>query len=284
MRLYRNQKSNLPKSGFGISVIQRLVKTSVKKNLYYEIKDRVFEERYQNGMKLPPLKQQVREYGTNSTKEVRARLIEILFERVDHHKDKFIAPILHSELETMETKKNGKVEHADGSHDDQIFSYLMALRVWYDGINLVENFGLRKNTLKTDDDEEIECVDLEGAEYEPIEVDNEIVDDVEEDELGIKEAVQYLEIASKFINYCDFIKMQQEQDANMLQIMLNGNKEIREAYEKQFHMEHTENTLNGMNYVQLPDYMFDIDAEDVDIERAEQVQRYGNMYDIFSHL
>ena len=29
--------------GFGISVIQRLCKTSVKKNLYWEVKDKVIE-------------------------------------------------------------------------------------------------------------------------------------------------------------------------------------------------------------------------------------------------
>ena len=45
------------------------------------------------------------------------------------HKDKFIAPILHHEMESMEVKKNGKVEHSQNSHDDQVFSYLMALVV-----------------------------------------------------------------------------------------------------------------------------------------------------------
>lgn len=252
--------------------------------MYYEIKDRVFEERYQNGMKLPPLKQKVREYGTNSTKEVRARLIEILYERVDHHKDKFIAPIIHSELETMEVKKNGKVEHADGSHDDQIFSYLMALYVWYDGVNLVENFGIRKNTLKNDEDEDIEEIDLEGSEYEPIEINNEITDDVEEDELGIQDAVKYLSVASQCISYVDFIRMQEQESAEMLEIMLNSNKEIREAYEKKFHIEHTDNNLGMVNYVQLPDYMFSMDMEDEDIEQAEYIKRHGNMYDIFNHV
>lgn len=93
-------------------------------------------------------------YGTDSTKDVRARLIEILYDRVAYHKDKFIAPILHQEMEAMEVKKNGKVEHSDNSHDDQVFSYLMALYVWYEGKNLAENFHIIKNTLKTDVDEE----------------------------------------------------------------------------------------------------------------------------------
>ena len=85
-------------------------------------------------------------YGTDSTKDVRARLIEILYDRVAYHKDKFIAPILLKEMEAMEVKKNGKVEHSDNSHDDQVFSYLMALYVWYEGKNLAENFHIIKNT------------------------------------------------------------------------------------------------------------------------------------------
>lgn len=62
----------------------------------------------------------VRVYGLDSTKNVRARLIEILMERVMYHKDKFIAPILHEEMKAMQVKKNGKVEHSDQSHDEAL--------------------------------------------------------------------------------------------------------------------------------------------------------------------
>lgn len=148
--------------GFGSSVIQRLVKTSVKKNLYWEVKDKVVEEVY-NGVRVSKQPRKVKVYGLDSTKNVRARLIEILMERVQYHKDKFVAPVLHNEMKSMQIKKNGKVEHSDKTHDDQVFSYLMALYVWYDGQNLVENFGLRKSTIKTDANEELEELDIEDA-------------------------------------------------------------------------------------------------------------------------
>lgn len=148
--------------GFGTSVIQRLVKTSVKKNLYWEIKDKVIEESY-NGVRVQKQNRKVKVYGLDSTKSVRARLVEILMERAMYHKDKFVAPILLEEMRAMQVKKNGKVEHSDRSHDDQVFSYLMALYVWYDGHDLIENFGIRKTTIKTDTDEDIESVEIEDA-------------------------------------------------------------------------------------------------------------------------
>ena len=52
----------------------------------------------------------------------------------------------------MEIKRNGKVEHSDATHDDQVFSMLMALWVWYEGVNLGERYGIKKTTIKTDDE------------------------------------------------------------------------------------------------------------------------------------
>jgi hypothetical protein len=84
-------------------------------------------------------------------------------ERVMYHKDKFTAPILWEEMRSMEVKKSGKVEHSDKTHDDNVFSYLMALYVWYEGKNLLENFNIRKCTIKTDEMEDIEELDIEDA-------------------------------------------------------------------------------------------------------------------------
>jgi len=148
--------------GFGVSVIQRLCKTSVKKNLYWEIKDKIIEEAF-DGARMKRNTKRVKVYGVDSTPAVRARLIEILYERVRYHKDKFIAPIIHQEMQGMQTKKSGKVEHSDKTHDDQVFSYLMALYVWYEGKNLMENYHIQKGTIKTDEDLEIEEYEMEDA-------------------------------------------------------------------------------------------------------------------------
>ena len=137
--------------GFGASILAKLVNSSIKKNLYYEIKDKVVEER-SNGMHMVRKTQKTKVYGLDSTKTVRDLLIQILRDRMQLHKDKFISPYIYEELLTLEVKKNGKVEHSQNGHDDTIFAYLMALYVWYEGKDLMERWGLRKDALRTDED------------------------------------------------------------------------------------------------------------------------------------
>lgn len=137
--------------GFGASVLASLVHTSIKRNLYYEVKDRIIEER-SDGIHTYKQKQKVKVYGFDNTGNSRDALMTILRGRVELHKDKFISPIIYSELQTLEVKRNGRIEHSDAAHDDQLFSLLMALYVWYEGKDLMQNFGITKGTIKTDQD------------------------------------------------------------------------------------------------------------------------------------
>ena len=143
--------------GFGATVIAKLIKMGLKKNLYYEIKDVVVEER-QDGVHAYKQKVRTKVYGLTSTKAIRQLLIDILLERVENHKDKIISPIIYNELLGMEIKRNGKIEHSASTHDDQVFSMLMALYMWYEGVDMANRFGLKKTTIKTDDeiDEQID--------------------------------------------------------------------------------------------------------------------------------
>lgn len=52
----------------------------------------------------------------------------------------------------MEVKKNGRVEHSSNTHDDQVFSWLWALYVYYNGGDLMNNWGITKRVLRTDAD------------------------------------------------------------------------------------------------------------------------------------
>lgn len=213
--------------GFGVSVIQRLCKTSVKKNLYWEVKDKVVEEAF-NGIRSVKRSQKVRVYGTDSTREVRARLIEILYDRVAYHKDKFVAPILHQEMQSMEVKKSGKVEHSQNSHDDQVFSYLMALYVWYDGKDLAEKFHIIKNTIKTDQDEDIEELDIEDSieAVENVDFETSMYDPDSE----ILEELEFIESNAKCITSADFKASRYSSDAIQKAFLLATNKDAREAY------------------------------------------------------
>ena len=136
--------------GYGLSVISALKETPVKRNLYYEIKDKVLEETVDNGRLVRKLRK-TKVFGLHSTKEVRDQLIELLMERVRHHKDKFISPTLYEEMRGLEVTKNGRVDHSELTHDDQIFSYLLGLYIWYYGKNLRENFGIEKFGIKTEE-------------------------------------------------------------------------------------------------------------------------------------
>lgn len=261
--------------GFGRAVVERLVKTSIKKNLYFEIKEKVIEEAF-NGYRVNKNKQLVKIYGTTSTREVRARLIEILYDRVNYHKDKFIAKILHDEMEAMEVKKNGKVEHSDTSHDDQVFSYLMALYVWYDGKNLMENFGIQRNTIMTDDEVEIveSEIDSENSKKEKIDLNQ---SDLEESVPGITDSLKFVQDACKIklgYMYNDQV-FNEEQD--MLNYMLSTNKVFKDAYDKKYN---NDSTNNSVGLVKLPDSLF-LDDE---YEDSENDAFNGNLYNIFDKL
>ena len=90
LRSIRNTK------GFGSSVIAILKKSKIKRNLYYEIKDRTTEERVE-GFAVQKRKQKVKVYGFDETKNSRNLLMEILRDRMDNHKARFIANIIYEE-------------------------------------------------------------------------------------------------------------------------------------------------------------------------------------------
>ena len=239
--------------GFGNGVVQRLCKTSVKKNLYWEIKDKVVEESF-NGVRMERRPRKVRVYGLDSTKEVRARLIEILYSRVRYHKDKFIAPILHDEMQHMQVKKSGKVEHSDQTHDDQVFSYLMALYVWYDGKNIAE-WGIQKNTLKTDEDLDFEegLIEEQDENTEKLNLNTELNDEDEQ----LAQDLEWVEAASKAMDSKQFREKTFFDDHNQKEKDLLSNSFAREAYERTtgLDMEDYKNNASA-NYVDLPMNMF----------------------------
>ena len=150
LRYMPNAVVNVEKNGIGAAVLKILKKSKIKDNLYYEIKDRILEERY-DGIHVQKTKVKTRVYGLDSTKEKRRDLIQILRERARDHKDKFMAKELWEEFRGIEVKKDGFVGHSTQSHDDLTFAYLMAMYVWTYGQNIYQ-WNIEKTTLKTDDD------------------------------------------------------------------------------------------------------------------------------------
>ena len=268
--------------GFGIAVLQRLCQTSIKKNLYYEIKDKVFEESF-NGVHVSKKKARVKVYGTDSTKEVRARMIELLYERVDMHKDKFISKIIMSELRSLETDKRGKVQAVYPNHDDQVFAYLHAIRVWYDGEDLAERYGIRKNTIRTDEDIEIEESAIEQSKVMQ-ELDLESANrDTDNDIAQVEEQLAYIEDASKYKLNSDFRNQQIETENESFNMFLSWNSAARKAYADKYHID-TESIQNAGSMITIPDSMFGAVTNDEEDSILNNKEFHGNLYNQFNSL
>ena len=222
------------RKGFGVAVIGKLKETQVKKNLYYEIKDKVVEEVTQNGQ-LVRVSRRTKVYGLHSTHDVRNQLIELLRERMSYHKDKFISPTIYKELTGLEVKKSGKVEHSDLTHDDQIFSYLMAMYVWYEGKNLRELFGLEKVGIKTEEsiDEEIDMAtgpknQVDMSKY--LEIANRPSDDL--GRLRVEVDLNQMN-QGKGMLFSEFVSQQRKREDEHLRWMLRDAR-YREAYARYY--------------------------------------------------
>lgn len=262
-----------------------MVKTSVKKNLYYEIKDKVIEEAF-DGVRVNKRKARVRVYGLDSTKAVRADLIDLLYERVRYHKDKFISPMIYNELETMQVKpRSGKVEHSDGAHDDQVFSYLMALYVLYNGSNLMENWGIQRNAIKTDEDKEIEESMLESEIEHKEKLDTSaFLDHQEEGETVEEQRTREFFEKNSLIKTSDKLLAEMEaEDKKSFENLLAYDMNARGAYNKYYHT--TYDTIYGATgLTNIPDYAFEMFNMDEEEQRQQIQKRNGNLYSLFTQL
>lgn len=249
--------------GYGASVIGYLMKTRIKKNLYYEIKDRVIEERF-NGIKMAKKTQKTKVYGFDETKNSRNLLMEILRDRMENHKGKFISKIIYDELCTLEVKKGGRIEHADNAHDDQIFSYLMALYVWYEGKNLMENFGLELREIKTDSETEESYNMDQDQGYQNISRDMESSYYNEDD--PVQKQLKYL-MQSDSMSYEDWLQKQQDENLMAMQEILRT-QAGREAYSRKYNADPEELGFNNSMY-SMPSSVFNIYGD----ENAEMTQQ-----------
>lgn len=240
------------KNGVGMGCLARLIHSSIKKNLFYTIKDQVLEERT-NGVTVDRGVHKVKAYGIDNSKDVRSRMIELLFQRVQYHKDKFISPVLHEEMCGLTYKTNQgytRVDHSVNTHDDQIFSYLMAIYVWYECPELADRFGIIRGEIKTDTDleERVGALeDLYGDGYEVIDVDRGKIDE-DDPVLGDTAADLNVIMNDKFVTNDKFLDKQMEDDHQALLRLLNteiGKKAVEEAY----HIDLSRPSVYGYNNV-----------------------------------
>lgn len=219
--------------GYGSSLVALLLKTSLKSRLYYEIKDKVLQERVDHG-RIVKQTRKTKVYGTDNTHALRNQLMEILSERMKYHKDKFVSPVIMAELESLEVKRSGRIEHSSKGHDDQIFSYLMALYVWYEGKHIRENFGIVKQSIRTDEEFDEDLFDLETQLTD-------ITDTLNYNGNAlVKQQLDLLNDGTKMYN--QFMQEQEALDQQALNTLLST-KVGREAYAKKYQLD--ESALEG---------------------------------------
>ena len=190
---------------------------------------------------------------------------------MDYHKDKFISPIIMNELNGLEIKKN-RVDHSSTSHDDQIFSMLMALYVWYYGKDIMANFGIRTYNIRTDEDYQESMLDNEN-ETSYIEI---MTDNTENSE-QVDEQLKLLNEGSGKL-YEQFLLEQDEKDRQMIQQLMSS-KLFKEAYAKKYNI--NLNTIDQAGVTQIPDSVFDLSYDYSPSENISDLNKqFNSMTDI----
>ena len=234
--------------GFGATIIAKLLTTPIKRNLFFTIKDKVVEERIGGGQSFVK-KQKTKVFGSDSTHEAREKLMDILRNRVDYHKDKIVSKTIYDELCGLEYKKNGRIEHSSNTHDDQVFSWLWALYIIYEGGELMQTWGIERHEIKTD-------AELEEAVYDfdkpGTNVDLDMSISLETQEI-IDEQTKQLDQAPGKTLYQEWVKKEVEADKAALQKLLRDPK-AREAYARQNNLSLSD--LDQPAFTTIPDEVF----------------------------
>lgn len=239
-----NSLVTIERNGVGTGTLAQLMKSRIRNNLYYEIKERTIEERLGFGTKSNKRKQITKVYGVDNSKDVRERLMDLLTDRVRDHYDKFISPILLEELKNLELKKTGRIDHSANSHDDGLFSYLYSIYPLYYGKNVRENWHIDIPTLRTADDEAQEIFqDYTATESIGIVKD---IENLDNDDM-IKDQLSKLD---KTKSYQQFLAEQKaENDEAMNEILKT--QIGRDAYSRQYNINKDQMGIDDSSYDML---------------------------------
>ena len=260
--------------GYGATILARLLQTSIKRNLFFTIKDRVIEERY-GGAQVVRKTQKTKVYGSDSTHEEREKLMEILRNRIDFHKDKIVSKTIYDELCGMEVKKNGRIQHSSTTHDDQVFSWLWALYILYEGGDLMRTWGIARHEIKTDADLDEAVYDFE-AEKKQVEIDTNYS---VEAQVLIDEQMETLNNAPGRSLYQDWVKSEMAKDKESLDRLLKD-KNARDAYARQMHLSKGDLDQSNQVLTELPSSVFTNLEGNYETTMPDQ----GNLSNLFSRL
>lgn len=147
--IYKTSIINIDTTGGYADYLIIELKALFPDRVFYTIKKGVTLEKRDSNMKPVKYKTDTKRLGLYITADVRRLLMEILYDRVANYKELFLCPILIDEICNMEITASNKIEHSKHSHDDQVFSYLIALYMWYHG-DIGRLFNIRKYEINPD--------------------------------------------------------------------------------------------------------------------------------------
>lgn len=134
------------KNSMGIYLLQMLLETDVRDNIYWSESARQLEElteEDEEDRELKTLAAQYKKYGTYVVPKVRKAMLELLFQHIKECKQILNTEYLVDDICKLVRTPTGRIEAVKGEHDDSLFSYLHTIYIYYTGDNL-ETFGINK--------------------------------------------------------------------------------------------------------------------------------------------
>ena len=154
----------------GSAIIAILKRSSIAANLYYDIDKAMVpdvETRLdKHGMVMNDSNNR-RFYGVATTATTRPMMMQILLRHVAERKSDFICRELIDDLNNLIQKASGKIEAAQGEHDDVVMAYLIALFVYYHGSKL-SRYGITKYDPRKPIGESVKKVETYADAYEAL--------------------------------------------------------------------------------------------------------------------
>ena len=154
----------------GSAIIAILKRSSIAANLYYDIDKAMVpdvETRLdKHGMVMNDPNNR-RFYGVATTATTRPMMMQILLRHVAERKSDFICRELIDDLNNLIQKASGKIEAAQGEHDDVVMAYLIALFVYYHGSKL-SRYGITKYDPRKPIGESVKKVETYADAYEAL--------------------------------------------------------------------------------------------------------------------
>lgn len=261
--------------GFGTSVIAKLVKSNIKKNLFFSIKDRVIEEQVITGV-VHRTTQKVKVYGFDSSKNNRAELFDLVNDRVEYHKDKVIEPRIHEELCALRMDPKGRIDHPVGGHDDLVIAWALALYVLYRGGDIANDFGITRHMIKTDADVDEEIYDI-NKDAEVIDTTVSVVDS----QAQVDDQLKFMESAPGKMSYEEWMKSEFEKEKLATEKIL-ASKTGREGYIRKFNLDSS--SVEGDPYFTVPNQVFTDFYSDSNQMQQQQGVGCGNLFSKFAKI